>query len=114
MKAPLQIISGVWGGGERPVDSLYKDRDDYYLLDVDWVLTATHPMHCIGKMIKEEKDKWTFSDGDNTFVVTPMTDETQKGFFEQWKNVLKEEFSDIDSAEFMRRSYGLETIERIV
>jgi hypothetical protein len=115
---PLKIEGDACG--KRIVDSLYKAGNNYYFLDTGWPEASSHPDHCIGKLIKAEREKWTFQDEDDRiFVITPINDEDQEwGMpmlerYNRWKTYLKENYPNADGARFVKGDFGLEVLNKI-
>jgi len=116
---PLKIEGEACG--KRIIDSLYKSNDQYYFLDTGWTEASSHPDHCIGKLIKSGKEKWTFKNewGDE-FIVTPINDQDRawnapmiEGYY-GWKKYLSEKYPDSDGARFIRRDFGLPDIKEVI
>jgi len=115
---PLKVEGELCG--KRIIDSLYKSGEEYYFLDIGWVNSPSHPDHGLGKLIKEENDKWTFQDEDGElFVVSPINDSDRAyggpmiRAYQDWKDYLKENHPNADGMDFIQRDFELKEIERI-
>lgn len=72
------------------------NEKDYFFFDVGWDETSLKPYHEIGKLIKEEKGKWTFKQANDMVMIIidlkktdEMYEEALRWFdwIEKWPNM---------------------------
>lgn len=78
---------------ERVVASLCRaNGEDYIFFDIGWDETSLRPFHEIGKLVKEEKGKWTFKQPNGQVMIITELKEKDELYEEglRWLNYIKD------------------------
>ena len=78
---------------ERVVAALCRaNGEDYFFFDIGWDETSLRPYHEIGKLVKEEKGKWTFKQANGAVMIITELNKTDELYDEalRWLNYTKD------------------------